>query len=382
MEGVTISGKHKIVVLPGDGIGPEVTAEAVKVLKATNIDLEFLDCSVGGGEYLEGGDPLPPDALDAVNEADAVLFGAVGHEGTPYEIPRKVLIYIRMEKDAYANVRPVKLYPGIGSSDPSQPPREIDIIIVRDNAEGFSLMHSGRLGNTIGTDRRVITNFGAKRIVKFAYDYAIKLNRRKITCVDQSNWLYSDKLFKRSFKAVSERYPSITKEYLHVDVAAMMMARHPENFDVIVTPDIYGDILSGVVIGHVGGVGMAPSACVGDRFAFFEPVHGTAWDIVGKGIANPIASIMSGKLMLEWLGHDEEAWLVDAAVNEVLAEGEVRTPDIGGTSHTWEVGDTIAERVMEMDVERREYRSHISLIRDTMATMDSPPVADKGVFSK
>jgi len=366
-----MSRTHKIVVLPGDGIGPEVTSEAVKVLQATEVDLEFLDCSVGGEVYLEGGDPLPTDALDAVNESDAVLFGAVGHEGAPFEVSRRVLVYLRMEKDAYANLRPLKEYPDVGYS---RSQREVDIVIVRDNAEGFSLMHTGRLGNTIGTDRRVITNFGSKRIVKFAFEHAIEYNRRKVTCVDQSNWLYSDKLFRKSFRELSDRYPSIVKEYLHVDVAAMMLARQPENFDVIVTPDIYGDILSGLLIGQIGGVGMAPSACIGDRFAFFEPVHGTAWDLAGKSIANPIALILSAGLMLQWLGHEEEAWLVEAAVTDVLREGEIRTPDIGGRCRTWEVGDAITKRVEEMESERLEYRSHLSLMRDNASSLE-PPVA-------
>jgi len=356
-EEVTISRKYKIAVMPGDGIGPEVTAEAVKVLKATDVNFKFLPCSVGGKEYLQSGEPIPPHAIETVNEADAVLFGAVGHDDAPYDISRKVLVYLRMEKDAYANLRPLKLYPGLS---PPHTQREIDVVIVRDNAEGFSLTHSGRLGNTMGTDQRVITSFGANRIIYFAYKHAIERNRRKITCVDQSSWLYSDKLFRRSFRNVSDKYPSLAKEHVHVDVAAMMLARHPEKFDVIVTPDIYGDILSGVIIGHIGGVGMAPSACIGDRFAYFEPVHGTAWDIAGKGIANPIASILSAKLMLEWLGLNDKAWFVETAVDEVLTEGELRTPDLGGDSRTTEVGDAIAKKVMTMEDERREYQSYLA----------------------
>ncbi len=352
--------------MPGDGVGPEVTAEAVKVLEASAVEFEFLDCSVGGEQYLKEGDPLPEEALEAVNYAEAVLFGAVGHEGTPYEIPRKVLIYLRMEKDTYANLRPLKLYPGVIPPRDRIPDRAIDLAIIRDNSEGFSLMHTGSLGNTIGSDRRVITDFGAKRIIKYAFEYAEKNHRKKVTCVDHSNWLFSDKLFRKNFILISERNPGVETEHLQVDVAAMMLARHPEDFDVIVTPDIYGDILSGVAISNIGGVGLAPSACIGDNFAFFEPIHGTAWDIAGQNVANPIASILSAKLMLEYLGYRDESLMIDLAVSEVLSDGKVRTPDIGGRSTTSEVGDAIAERIIELNNERKKYRDHLSQLRAEM----------------
>ena len=329
--------------MPGDGIGPEVTSEAIKVLQATDLDMEFIRCDIGGTAYLKNGDPLPPESMQACKESSAVLFGAVGHDYVSYEIPRKVLIYLRLEKDAYANIRPLKLYPGIQGHRSNQKP--IDIVIVRDNAEGFSLQHSGLLGKTLGTDRRVITQYGAQRIIRYAYNYALKNNRSKVTCVDQSHWLHSDKFFRGVFKVISEKYPTLESDYQHVDVAAMLLARNPENFDVIVTPDIYGDILSAVVISSIGGVGMAPSACVGDSFAFFEPIHGTAWDIAGKGTANPIASILSAKLMLEYLNETEAAQLIENAVTIVLREGQTRTKDIGGQATTSEVGDAIVNKM-------------------------------------
>lgn len=336
--------KHKIAVMPGDGIGPEVTNEAIKTLQATELNIEFIQCDIGGTAYLKNGDPLPPESTQACKESDAVLFGAVGHDYVSYEIPRKVLIYLRLEKDAYANIRPLKLYPGIQR----QNQKPIDIVIVRDNAEGFSLQHSGLLGKTLGTDRRVITQYGAQRIINYAYKYATEHNRQKVTCIDQSHWLYSDKFFRNVFKDLSEKHPSLTNDYQHVDVAAMLLASHPENFDVIVTPDIYGDILSAIAISSIGGVGMAPSACMGDNFAFFEPIHGTAWDIAGKDIANPIASILSAKLMLEYLNEVEAAQLVENAVTMVLSEGQIRTRDIGGQSTTSEVGDAVATKIQQI----------------------------------
>ena len=356
--------------MAGDGVGPEVTAEAVKVIDALGMSFEFLDCPVGGEMYLKSGEALPQEALDVVNNVDAVLLGAVGHADTPYEIPRKVLVYLRVEKDAYANIRPLKTYPSVNGSDGMK--QSMDSVIIRDNAEGFSLRHTGQLGATIGSDSRIITNFGARRIIKFAFEYALKNNRKKVTCVDLSGWLYSDKLFRRSFKEVAEKYPVLVKEAYHADVAAMMIARNPENFDVIVTPDIYGDILSGVAISHLGSVGMASSACIGDKFAYFEPVHGTAWDIVGKNVANPIASILSSKLMLEWLGFGPEAWLIEMAVNEVLEEGKIRTPDIGGSSTTTMVGDAIATKVSELKDEREEYGVLLMKIRDGVTPSEGP----------
>lgn len=337
--------KYKIAVLPGDGIGPEVTHEAVKVLKATNLCFEFMERDVGGRAYVEHGDPLSPEAKHACDEADAVLFGAVEHHYAPYGVPRKVLIFLRMEKDAYANVRPLKSYPGVHLPYFAPNWEGIDTVIVRDNAEGFALKHDGHIWDDMGVDKRVITQLRAQQINMFAYNYAVDHGRKKITCVDKSTWLYSDRVFRDSFEKVAEAFPEMEREHVIVDIATLTQTVDPHAFDVIVTPDIYGDMLSGVVIGQIGGIGMAPSACIGDRFAFFEPVHGTALDIAGKNVANPIASILSAKLMLDWLGEEAAAATIDEAVGAVLKEGSVRTRDLGGSSHTSDVGDAVAEQV-------------------------------------
>lgn len=326
-------------------MGPEVTREAVKVLEASGLDFEFIECLVGGGAYIREGDPLPQVARDACEEADAVLFGAVGHDYAPYGIPRKVLVYLRMERDAYANVRPLKLYPGVTKNRSGNGYGDIDVVIVRDNAEGIALEHEGFLWNEKGMDKRVITSSGSRRISHFAIRYAQERKRKRVTCVEQSNWLFSDKLFRMSFQEVAAESPRIETDCENVDVAAMMQVRDPRSFDVIVAPDMYGDILSGIVIAQIGGVGLAPSACIGDDFAFFEPIHGTAWDLAGKGVANPIASILSAKLMLEWLGRRSEADRIEASVCRLLSEGRVRTPDLGGASSTSDVGDAVAAYV-------------------------------------
>jgi isocitrate/isopropylmalate dehydrogenase len=341
----SLAKHYKIAVLPGDGIGPEVTNEAVKVLEATDLNFEFIEANVGGRAYVVEGDPLPLEAKQACDEADAVLFGAVEHHYAPYGVPRKVMIFLRMEKDAYANIRPLKQYPGVFPPHSAPSWKNIDIVIIRDNAEGFALKHEGELWDDMGVDKRVITKLRAQQINMFAYEYAVDHSRKKITCVDKSTWLYADRMFRSSFERVSELFPDIEREHLNIDLASMFQVQDPGRFDVVITPDIYGDILSGIVIGQIGGLGMAPSACIGNKFGFFEPVHGTAFDIAGKGIANPVASILSAKLMLEWLGEVEEATRLENAVSKVLKEGKVRTPDIGGCSSTVEVGDTIASYV-------------------------------------
>jgi len=339
--------RHKIAVWPGDGIGPEVTREAVKVLEATDVNFELIEGTVGGRAYVEHGDPLPEEAKDICEEVDALLLGAVGQDYAPYDVPRKVLTYLRVDKDAYANVRPLKLYPGVEGPCSGEPQPSIDVVIVRDNAEGFALRHEGYFWDDKGYDKRVITSFGAQRIATYAFEYALREGRSRVSCVDQSNWLYSDRLFRRGFKKAAEGYPSIEKECVNVDVAAMLQVGNPERFDVIVSPDIHGDILSGIVIGQTGGVGIAPSACIGDDFAFFEPVHGIALDIAGRGVANPLASILSGKLMLEWLGEKEEADYIEAAVVALLTEGKVKTRDLGGKASTAEVGDAVVTKLDE-----------------------------------
>jgi 3-isopropylmalate dehydrogenase len=331
----------KIAVWPGDGIGPEVTAEAVKVLDATDVGFEFVEGTVGGRAYVEFGDPLPDEAKEVCEKTDALLLGAVGQDYAPYDVPRKVMTYLRVEKNAYANVRPLKLYEGV-STGALVANSGLDVVVVRDNSEGFALHHEGYYWEDKGYDKRIITRLGAERIAVFAFIHALRNGRRKVSCVDQSNWLFSDRLFRKGFENVSVRYPSLERDFVSVDVAAMLQVQSPGFFDLVVAPDIHGDILSGIVIGQTGGVGLAPSACIGDEFAFFEPVHGIALEIAGKGIANPIASILSAKLMLEWLGEVSEAQRVEAAVASVLAEGRIRTPDLGGGSSTVDLGNAVA----------------------------------------
>jgi isocitrate/isopropylmalate dehydrogenase len=333
---------YRIAVLPGDGVGPEVTTEAVKVLDVLGLDLDFVYCDVGSKAYAKTGTPFPEEAMEACDEADAALLGTVGQSYAPYEIPKKVSTYLRIDRDAYASVCSLKLFAGVYPPEDVRSQRDIDIVVVRDNIEGFSLNHEGYIWDGEGVDKRRTTHEGASRIVEFAFNYALKEDRRMVTCIDAHNLLFSDKVFRRAFKITSEKYPHLSTEWMSVNIASMMLTRYPDRFDVIVVPYIYGDMLMGSIIGQIGGVGLAPSASIGDEFAVFEPVHGAAWDIAGRGIANPIGSILSAKMMLDWLGLQGEGAIVENAVRSTLNSGKVRTPDMGGNSSTSEMGDTIA----------------------------------------
>jgi isocitrate/isopropylmalate dehydrogenase len=333
---------YRIAVLPGDGVGPEVITESVKVLDVLGLDLEFVYCDVGSTAYAKTGTPFPEEAMEACDEADAALLGTVGQSYAPYEIPKKVSTYLRIDRDAYASVCPLKLFAGVYPPEDVRSQRDIDIVVVRDNIEGFSLNHEGYIWDGEGVDKRRTTHEGASRIVEFAFNYALKEDRRMVTCIDAHNLLFSDKVFRRAFKITSEKYPHLSTEWMSVNIASMMLTRYPDRFDVIVVPYVYGDMLMGSIIGQIGGVGLAPSASIGDEFAVFEPVHGAAWDIAGRGIANPIGSILSAKMMLDWLGLQGEGAIVENAVRSTLNSGKVRTPDMGGNSSTSEMGDTIA----------------------------------------
>jgi isocitrate/isopropylmalate dehydrogenase len=333
---------YRIAVLPGDGVGPEVITESVKVLDVLGLDLEFVYCDVGSTAYAKTGTPFPEEAMEACDEADAALLGTVGQSYAPYEIPKKVSTYLRIDRDAYASVCPLKLFAGVYPPEDVRSQRDIDIVVVRDNIEGFSLNHEGYIWDGEGVDKRRTTHEGASRIVEFAFNYALKEDRRMVTCIDAHNLLFSDKVFRRAFKITSEKYPHLSTEWMSVNIASMMLTRYPDRFDVIVVPYVYGDMLMGSIIGQIGGVGLAPSASIGDEFAVFEPVHGAAWDIAGRGIANPIGSILSAKMMLDWLGLQGEGAIVENAVRSALNSGKVRTPDMGGNSSTSEMGDTIA----------------------------------------
>ncbi|TSA50558.1 isocitrate/isopropylmalate dehydrogenase family protein [archaeon] len=330
--------KYSIATIPGDGIGTEVMAAAVKVLEAlaekTGLEFEFRLLYAGDEHKERTGVALPPETIEGVKASDACLFAAVGNTA------KEVIIPLRQRLNLYANLRPAKAYPGVPAVNP-----DVDIMIVRENTEGIYKMIGDR-GRDYGFNVRVITREASERIVRYAFEYARRNGKSKVSAVHKANVLdYTDDVFLEAARDVAKDYPGIAYEEVIVDACAMKLVLSPQQFQVIVTTNMFGDILSDEAAGLVGGLGMAPSGNVGDELCIFEPVHGSAPDIAGKGIANPVATILSAAMMLEWLGEKEAADRLEAAVLKVLEEGEVRTPDLGGANTTDDVADAVIERL-------------------------------------
>jgi 3-isopropylmalate dehydrogenase len=338
---------YRIAVLAGDGIGPEVIAASLAVLRATaarltDVHFTFESYSVGAGEYLQNGHPMPAATVAAFRQADAILLGAMGLPGVrwPNGVEMTPQIDIREQLDLYNGVRPIKLYheshtplKNYGGSGPA-----IDFVIVRENCEGlFSARLAPRpVGRDFETDTLTISRHGAARICREAFRLA-RQRRRHVTLVDKANVLPSMAFFRSVFDAVAAEFPDVQTDRVYVDAMALFLVQRPHTFDVIVTENMFGDILSDLAAGLVGGMGMAPSADLGETHGLFQPSHGTAPTIAGQGIANPIATILSVALMLDWLGHAETrrgARLIEHAVAAVLANPAHRTADLGGTLGT------------------------------------------------
>jgi 3-isopropylmalate dehydrogenase len=355
---------YRIAVVEGDGIGPEVVACGIEVLEAAvrlvgGVELEFLPAPAGAGTYLECGDDLPVRTLATCREADAVLLGACGlpdvrrHDGT--ELTPQITL--RRELELYAGIRPARRLAGVPCPLAGEP--EIDLVIVRESTEGlFASLGGGIvLGYEVATDTQVITRRGTERVVRAAFDLARRRGKPapRVTCVDKANVLRSFAFFRKVFDEVAELYPDVAADHLYVDAAALELVRRPDRFDVIVTENMFGDILSDLAAGLIGGMGMAPSADLGDRHAVFQPCHGTAPDIAGKGIANPVATILSCAMLLDYLARTRRddaagaaARMIERAVEDMLAGDGPRTADIGGRSTTGEVTRAVVARLPSM----------------------------------
>ena len=332
--------KYKIATIPGDGIGPEVMSTAVSILEILaerrgNIAFEFTELAVGDELKARTGIAMPQETVEAVRESDAALFAAVG------ETAKEVILPLRQELELYANVRPTKVYPNVPSLR-----EEVDIIIVRENTEGLYKM-VGYRGPDWGVNLRIITKQASERIARFAFEYAVKNGRSRVTSVHKNNVLdLTCGVYLEACRGVAESYPSIEYQEMIVDACAMKLLLSPEQFDVLVTTNMFGDILSDEAAAIVGGLGMAPSANIGENNGIFEPIHGSAPDIAGKGIANPIAMILSASMMLEWLGEAEIAQSIESAVIDVLKDAKTLTPDLGGNATTDQVAAAIEKKVV------------------------------------
>lgn len=323
---------YKITIIPGDGIGREVMEAAEYILD--NIDLEFkFSYGEAGYEcYQKNGTTLPEETLENAKKSDAVLFGAItSTPGQPSPI-----INLRKELNTYANLRPIKSYKGVDSLYD-----DIDILIVRENTEGlYSQIEYEQDNKTIA--ERIITRKASEKISKTAFEQCKELGKNKVTCIHKSNVLkLTDGVFKESFYKIGEEYPDIEKNDYYVDAAAMYMITQPQEYQVIVASNLFGDILSDEGAGLVGGLGLAPSGNIGDEHGLFEPVHGSAPDIAGKNIANPCSMILSVSMMLDYLKEFETSENIRTAVETVLEKGKNKTPDLGGTATTMEMTKAI-----------------------------------------
>ena len=358
-------GTYRIAVLPGDGIGPEVMAEALKVLRATEgafpgLTLECKEYPTGARCYEETGTDLPPETLDACRAADAILFGSAGLPDIRFADGTEIApqLTLRFVLDLYAGIRPIKRYAGVPpvlTGDPA-----IDYVILRENTEGLYASRGGgiRVGDQVAVDSMIITRAGTERIVRYAFRLAQRRHgapadgKRRVTCVDKANVLKSMAFFRQIFDEVAREFSGIQTDHVYVDAMTLYMVQRPLRFDVVVAENMFGDIISDLAAGTIGGMGLAPSADVGDTYGVFQPSHGTAPDIAGKGIANPIAQILSAGMMLEWLGErkqDEQARAaakaIEAAVEATLLDRRFHAADLRGGASTQAVGDAVAAQI-------------------------------------
>jgi 3-isopropylmalate dehydrogenase len=345
-----------IALIPGDGIGVDVTREAVKVLRclndAHNLSFEFQEFDLGAERFLRTGVAITEDDWSALARHDAIFLGAMGDPRVPgNEHARAILLGMRFRFDLYINLRPVRLFDARFSPLKNVRAPDVDIVIFRENTEGLYVGVGGQMkrgtADEVALQEDVNTRKGVERIIRAAFEYARKKKRRKVTLTDKANAMeHVGELWRRVFKAVASEYDDINTDAVYVDALAMNMILKPADYDVIVAPNLFGDILSDVAAALVGGLGLAPSANLHPgRAGLFEPVHGSAPPLAGTNRANPLAAILTAALMVEQLGHEQIARTIEAAVATTIEAGET-TPDLGGSLGTDAVGDRICARLV------------------------------------
>ena len=327
---------YNIAVIPGDGIGREVMDACIKVLNSLDVEFNFTYGEAGDECLEKNGEALPNETIELAKNADACLFGAAG------ETAADVIVRLRQELNLFANLRPVKSYPNTNALFDN-----LDFMIVRENTEGMYIAKEEEYTDEGAIARRIITRKAEKRIIDYAFQYAKNNNKSKVTGVHKANVLkVTDGLFKEILYEVAKEYEGeIEVEDFYVDATAMYLITRPESFEVIVTTNLFGDILSDEGAGLVGGLGMIPSGNIGGDGALFEPVHGSAPDIAGQGIANPMAMLLSACMMLNYLKEYEAEENLNNAILAVLNEGNVLTPDLGGNATTDEVAEAIINAI-------------------------------------
>jgi tartrate dehydrogenase/decarboxylase/D-malate dehydrogenase len=351
-----VKNTYKIATIPGDGIGNEVVPEGIRVLDAvaTKFDLgmSFDHKDWSCEYYAKNGEMMPKDGIEQISEHDAIFLGAVGFPGVADHVSLwGLLIPLRRRFEQYVNLRPVRMMPGMSSPLANRTPEEIDFWVVRENNEGEYSAIGGRMNE--GTEHEmvlqetILTRRGVDRILKFAFELAIKENKKHVTSATKSNGImHTMPYWNERFAEMSKNYPDVKTDQFHIDILTAHFVQHPDWFDVVVGSNLFGDILSDLGPAVAGSIGIAPSANInpeGDHPSMFEPVHGSAPDIAGKGIANPIGQIWSAAMMLDHLGHADAAAAIVKAIETVLGDGGPRTPDLGGNANTVDVGKAIVD---------------------------------------
>jgi len=366
--------KYNIALLPGDGVGPEVVKEGEKVLRAVSkvvgLELDFQEYYVGNQRYLELGEVLPEQTFQDCKAADAILMGAIGlpragmkpvtdKHGT--EVTGHLMFKLRFDLDLFAGVRPIKSFPGVPSALAGKD-RKIDLIILRESTEGLFSSYGGGgvVNDACAYDTQIITRKGTERAARYCFELALGRNGRPadgkklVTCTHKGNVFRSFAYMTKIFNEVAEEYKgSVDSELCMIDALTLLMTQRPENYDIILAENMHGDIISDMAAAYVGGMGMAPSGDIGYEHGLFQPSHGSAPTIAGKGLANPTGTILSAKMMLAWLGRryddaalTQAAQLIDDAVYQTFLEG-VRTSDVAGSASTSMFGDTVVKHLMK-----------------------------------
>ena len=376
---------YNIALIPGDGIGPEIIREGKKVIEAASsqygLEINWIEYPFGTEHYLKTGELLPDSALKEIKDMDAIYFGAVGDPRVkPGILEKGILLKARFYFDQYINLRPIKLYKGITCPLKGKKIEDINFYVVRENTEDFYIGVGGRFKARINQDHLevlrklykakiqvdfnleqkeeiayqigLISRPGTQRVIKYAFELAKKKNLKRVTSVDKANVLtdiYG--LWREVFKDVSTQYPDIKTEFNFVDAITMYFIQKPEWFKVVVTPNMFGDIITDLGAIIQGGLGIAVGGNINpEGVSMFEPIHGSAPDIAEKNIANPIATILAGAMMLDYLGEIKAAQAIENAVEKVLSEGKVRSHDLGGNSYTIEVGDEVVRKLREINI--------------------------------
>jgi len=354
---------YRIGVIPGDGTGPEVIDEGLKVLKAASrlkgFRYEQVNYDLGGERYLKTGETLPDSVLEELKEMDVIYLGAIGHpEVKPGILEKEILLKLRFTLDQYINLRPVKLYPGVETPIKGKGPEDIDFVVVRENTEGLYAGGGGFLkkgtDDEIAIQESINTRKGVERCVRYAFNLCQKRDKKKLTLCGKTNVLtYAFDLWERTFNKVSEEYPGIKTDYAHVDATCMWMIKNPEWFDVIVTDNMFGDIITDLGAMIQGGMGIAAGANINpEGTSMFEPIGGSAPKYTGKNVVNPMAAISAGQMILDYLEEIDSARLVESAIMKVI-KGDMKSLSAGMMGHsTTEIGDLVVKYMYAQEEKR------------------------------